>query len=122
MKKIVPSKDGADTICSTMGCRTYNGWDINWAPAWKDALKEVAKTGKLTHAVLRSGRQKDGRGNISPVTILLPTLAEECKLELGKSLDKQDVLNEMINQFKLSENREPTEEELKEIKTFIENR
>lgn len=103
-------------------CRTYNGWDINWAPAWKDALKEVAKTGKLTHAVLRSGRQKDGRGNISPVTILLPTLAEECKLELGKSLDKQDVLNEMINQFKLSENREPTEEELKEIKTFIENR
>ena len=40
------------TYFSTMGCRTANGWDINGL-----------------------GQQKDGRGNICPVTIILPTLA-----------------------------------------------
>ena len=104
------------------GCRTYNGYDINWHDAWKNALLEVANTGELKHTVLRSGRQKDGRGNISPVTVILPTLAMECKLELGKKLSNEDVLTEMINQFKLAENREPNEAELKEIKTFIETR
>ena len=42
------------TFFSTMGCRTANGWDIN-------GLKQ----------------QKDGRGNICPVTIILPTIAME---------------------------------------------
>ena len=45
-----------DTYFSTMGCRTANGWDINGL-----------------------GQQKDGRGNICPVTIILPTLAMEAK-------------------------------------------
>ena len=42
------------TYFSTMGCRTANGWDINGL-----------------------GQKKDGRGNICPVTIILPTLAME---------------------------------------------
>ena len=44
------------TYFSTMGCRTANGWDIN-------GFKQ----------------RKDGRGNICPVTIILPTLAMEAK-------------------------------------------
>ena len=44
------------TYVSTMGCRTYNGYDINGL-----------------------GYLKDGRGNIAPVTIILPTLAMEVK-------------------------------------------
>jgi len=44
------------TYFSTMGCRTANGWDIN-------GLKQ----------------QKDGRGNICPVTIIMPTLAMQAK-------------------------------------------
>ena len=44
------------TYFSTMGCRTANGWDINGF-----------------------GQQKDGRGNICPVTIILPTIAMEAK-------------------------------------------
>ena len=47
------------TYFSTMGCRTANGWDIN-------GLKQ----------------QKDGRGNICPVTIIMPTLAMLAKEEL----------------------------------------
>ncbi len=44
------------TFFSTMGCRTANGWDINGF-----------------------GQLKDGRGNICPVTIVMPTLAMEVK-------------------------------------------
>ena len=44
------------TYFSTMGCRTANGWDINGF-----------------------GQLKDGRGNICPVTIIMPTLAMEIK-------------------------------------------
>ena len=44
------------TYMSTMGCRTANLWDINGF-----------------------GQLKDGRGNICPVTIILPTLAMETK-------------------------------------------
>ena len=44
------------TYFSTMGCRTANGWDINGF-----------------------GQLKDGRGNIAPVTIILPTVAMQAK-------------------------------------------
>lgn len=49
-------KNDPATYFSTMGCRTANGWDIN-------GFKQL----------------KDGRGNICPVTIILPTLAMEAK-------------------------------------------
>lgn len=48
--------DDPRTFFSTMGCRTANGWDINGF-----------------------GQLKDGRGNICPVTIIMPTLAMEAK-------------------------------------------
>lgn len=44
------------TYFSTMGCRTANGWDINGM-----------------------GQTKDGRGNICPTTIIMPTLAMEAE-------------------------------------------
>lgn len=47
------------TYFSTMGCRTANGWDVNGF-----------------------GQLKDGRGNICPVTIILPTLAMEVKTNM----------------------------------------
>ena len=51
-------KNDPTTYVSTMGCRTYNGFDINGM-----------------------GFKKDGRGNSAPVTIILPTLAMEAKEE-----------------------------------------
>lgn len=50
------NKNDPKTYFSTMGCRTANGWDINGF-----------------------GQLKDGRGNICPTTIILPTLAMEAK-------------------------------------------
>lgn len=57
------------TYFSTMGCRTANGFDIN-------GLKQ----------------QKDGRGNICPVTIIMPTIAME-----AVTLDNNDNWNEIKN-------------------------
>ena len=48
------------TYFSTMGCRTVNGADINVEPGVNP-------------------QRKDGRGNICPVTIILPTIAMEAK-------------------------------------------
>jgi len=48
------------TFFSTMGCRTANGADINAEPG-------------------TNPQTKDGRGNICPVTIIMPTIAMEAK-------------------------------------------
>ena len=54
------------TYVSTMGCRTYNGLDIN------------AESGT-------NPQKKDGRGNLAPVTIVMPTLAMIAKEEYSKN-------------------------------------
>ena len=56
-------------------CRTANGWDINGL-----------------------GQQKDGRGNICPVTIIMPTLAMEAK-ELLKNKSIADTEETRVNKF-----------------------
>lgn len=60
-------KNDPKTYFSTMGCRTANGWDINGF-----------------------GQLKDGRGNICPVTIILPTIAMEAKEEWENNWSKYD--------------------------------
>ena len=57
------------TYFSTMGCRTANGFDVNGF-----------------------GQLKDGRGNIAPVTIILPTIAMLAKEEI--LLREQGIIGE----------------------------
>ncbi len=61
-------KNDPNTYVSTMGCRTYNGSDINAEPG-------------------TNPQTKDGRGNLAPVTILLPFLAMEAKNKDGDIID-----------------------------------
>lgn len=56
------------TYFSTMGCRTANGFDIN-------GLKQ----------------QKDGRGNICPVTIIMPTIAMEANGDVETFMKLLDI-------------------------------
>ena len=72
------------TYFSTMGCRTANGYDINGF-----------------------GQLKDGRGNICPVTIIMPTLAMMAKEEWiaegqGENIEDifMSILNEKIHEAK----------------------
>ena len=63
------------TYFSTMGCRTANGWDINGL-----------------------GQLKDGRGNICPVTIIMPTLAMKAReIWLEDCGNEEDVVEHFMN-------------------------
>lgn len=71
-----------DEEMSTMGCRTYNGYDINYEEVFRRNLDCVVGANGLTLNDIEpyySAAQKDGRGNICPETIILPTLAMEAK-------------------------------------------
>ena len=63
-------KNDPNTYVSTMGCRTYNGADINVEPGVNP-------------------QRKDGRGNICPVTIIMPTLALLAKQKIEKRANKE---------------------------------
>lgn len=71
------------TYFSTMGCRTANGWDVNGL-----------------------GQLKDGRGNICPVTIIMPTLAMMAEEEWHKQFENkykyvmtiEDIFLELLDQ------------------------
>ena len=66
-------------------CRTWNGFDINFTEEYfLDLLKKTVETGKLPKNYLYSAIQKDGRGNICPSTIILPTYAMEAKKKAEK--------------------------------------
>ena len=71
-------KNDPCTYFSTMGCRTANGFDINGF-----------------------GQLKDGRGNICPVTIIMPTLAMEAKEKDGNIIENfMFILETAINDAK----------------------
>ena len=64
------------TYVSTMGCRTYNGFDINGL-----------------------GFLKDGRGNLAPVTIIMPTLAMQAKEEAEEFIPGADIHKDPVGIF-----------------------
>jgi ribonucleoside-triphosphate reductase len=94
--------ENPQTYFSTMGCRTANGFDINGFE-----------------------QQKDGRGNICPVTIIMPTLAMEVKCYLEekhyfsgeKEHDEELLVNDFINYLdaKISEAKDMLIERYKYI-------
>lgn len=73
------------TLFSTMGCRTCQFTDINFEESYRTTLNRVLNGEVLRKEDLHhiSGNQKDSRGNICPVTIILPTLA----MEAGRDVD-----------------------------------
>ena len=70
-------KNDPKTYFSTMGCRTSNGFDINADPGVNP-------------------QTKDGRGNICPVTVIMPTLA----MQAGNVEDFMTLLDEKIHEAK----------------------
>ena len=61
-------------------CRTNNGYDINFTKEYfLDLLTKILETGDIPDNYLCSAMQRDGRGNIAPQTIILPTVAMMAK-------------------------------------------
>ena len=80
-------KNDPTTYMSSMGCRTINGFDINAEPGINP-------------------QRKDGRGNICPVTVILPTLAMMAKESFVNEYDDNiievfmSLLDKKINEAK----------------------
>lgn len=68
-----------EAIPSTMGCRTYTSKDVAWEDDWTSDLKAVIEDKNFKPTCFASSHVKDGRGNVCPATIILPTLAMEAK-------------------------------------------
>ena len=64
-------------------CRTANGADINFIDIYKDTVDNILQDKPIKVDDKLSANQKDGRGNICPVTIILPTLT----MEAGRDVD-----------------------------------
>ena len=80
-EKVRPEED-----FSSMGCRTNNGYDVNFTEDYfKSLLMKILETGDVPDNYLCSAIQRDGRGNIAPQTIILPTVAM-----LAKKKSKND--------------------------------
>ena len=58
-------------------CRTANGLDCNAIENFKNNIQAVLDGHPENIDDVFSGSQKDGRGNICPVTVIMPTLAME---------------------------------------------
>ena len=88
--------DDPNTYFSTMGCRTANGYDINGF-----------------------GQLKDGRGNICPVTIIMPTLAMEAKEEFARKHDDDILTKEQIQQGYIEDFMQLLDQKIFEAKDML---
>lgn len=81
---------------STMGCRTNTSFDIHFDEKYfRELLDYVLEHKELPDNYLYSGNQRDGRGNIAPTTIILPTLAMQAKKKCEKDSSK-DIVEEFM--------------------------
>ena len=88
--------DDPRTWLSTMGCRTMNGFDINGL-----------------------GQMKDGRGNLCPVTIIMPTLAMQVKEEFIRWHDNIILTEEQIKDGYVKEFMELLDQKIHEAKDML---
>lgn len=90
-------KNDPKTYFSTMGCRTANGWDVNGF-----------------------GQLKDGRGNICPVTIIMPTLAMEAiRLGYENQNDYVDVDGITVQEINIEEFMKLLDTKIHEAKDML---
>lgn len=76
-------------------CRTYSGWDINWKEDFESSIKALINGEDIPESPITSSHMKDGRGNIAPATVILPTLAMEAK----RKAEKDDANDYVVDYF-----------------------
>ena len=83
-------------------CRTVNGLDVNYLQVYKDSISAFLNENfEGVNKTFTSAAQKDGRGNICPVTIILPTIAMEAveavSERAGENVDFKD--DDVVEEF-----------------------
>ena len=93
-------------LFSTMGCRTVNGADVNFMEEYKRSIKAfLEERFDDVNKTFVSAAQKDGRGNICPATIILPTIAMmarenvDSKIKEKESYNNSEYKADLINEF-----------------------
>ena len=89
-------RNDPQTYFSTMGCRTANGWDVNGL-----------------------GQLKDGRGNICPVTIIMPTLAKMSYDQAVLDIAAMGATQEEIDEFAVKKFMDLLDEKIHEAKDML---
>ena len=74
-------------------CRTYSSYDINWKDSWEQAINNILNDSFIEESPIPSSHLKDGRGNIAPATIILPTLAMEAKKKAEKEQKSEYIVD-----------------------------
>ena len=89
-------------LFSTMGCRTVNGLDVNYLEEYKRSIKAfLEERFDDVNTTFVSAAQKDGRGNIAPATIILPTIAMMAIESANSKLNENEDLSQsaLIEEF-----------------------
>lgn len=93
-------------LFSTMGCRTVNGLDVNFMEEYKRSIKAfLEERFDDVNTTFVSAAQKDGRGNICPATIILPTIAMLARENVNSKMKEKDSYDnlayraDVINEF-----------------------
>lgn len=94
MRLIAKEISDPKVLFSTMGCRTCQFTDINFDESYRANLNRVLQGEKIERTDVQhiSSNQKDSRGNICPVTIIMPTLAmqavDKCEIDGGAGVEE----------------------------------
>lgn len=83
-------------------CRTVNGLDINYLEEYKRSIKAfLEERFDDVNTTFVSAAQKDGRGNIAPATIILPTIAMMAIESANSKLNENEDLSQsaLIEEF-----------------------
>ena len=75
-------------------CRTVNGLDVNALDNFKANVQHIIDGEFDKIDDVYSGVQKDGRGNICPTTIIMPTLAAKVMKKMNKQFENTDLADE----------------------------
>ena len=98
----VDSNERPIELFNTMGCRTVNLFDINALDNFKQNVQHVLNKEFDRIDDVFSAIQKDGRGNICPVTIILPTLAAMSVKKIEAKAKKENrvySIDEVFDEF-----------------------
>ena len=93
-------------LFSTMGCRTVNGADVNFMDEYKRSMKALLEERfNDINMTFLSAAQKDGRGNICPATIILPTIAMMARENVNNKMKEKSEYdntlyqNDLVDEF-----------------------
>ena len=100
-------------------CRTVNGLDVNAFDNFKANVQHVINGEFDKIDDVFSGVQKDGRGNICPTTIIMPTLAAMTMRRMQKKFENTDLADDAKHELIFKEFMNLLDKKIHEAKDML---